>query len=321
MGLGRSRRLGDTGMCRGVTWILCHVPVITRAEALSAMRRAIISDIHGNLEALEAVLADARAEGIAEDRLPRRHDRRWTQPARAHRPGDGDLQGRPAGKPRSRGPVRQGGIQLGDERHLLDEGTTRDLQRSDEQRATPGIPDGVAPDLQVGPDLYVHGSPRNPLSEYVFPEDIYNRRKMERLFQLFDRYCFQGHTHVPGIFTEDFQFFSPDEIDREYVLGDGKLMINVGSVGQPRDRDHRACYVILDGSSEEDAAGPPVPASCGRSCSDGFLTISRTPSGKSTTFPATPSGPTMRLASNERILLSFTRRRAPIALAEDINGS
>src|SRR5262249_45091001 len=64
---------------------------------------------------------------------------------------------------------------------------------------------------------------------------------------------FQGHTHVPGIFTESFQFFSPEEIDLEYTLGDGKLMINVGSVGQPRDGDNRACYVILEDGLPEDA--------------------------------------------------------------------
>src|SRR6266481_10028173 len=34
--------------------------------------------------------------------------------------------------------------------------------------------------------LYVHGSARNPLNEYVFPEDIYNQRKMERIFALVD---------------------------------------------------------------------------------------------------------------------------------------
>jgi diadenosine tetraphosphatase ApaH/serine/threonine PP2A family protein phosphatase len=69
---------------------------------------------------------------------------------------------------------------------------------------------------------------------------------MERLFQMVERFCFQGHTHVPGIFTESYQFFSPDEIGLEYTLGEGKVMVNVGSVGQPRDGDPRACYVILD---------------------------------------------------------------------------
>jgi predicted phosphodiesterase len=94
--------------------------------------------------------------------------------------------------------------------------------------------------------LYVHGSARNPLNEYVFPEDIYNQRKMERIFALVDRYCFQGHTHVPGIFTEDYQFHSPEEIQYEYRLDGRKTLCNVGAVGQPRDGDWRACYVMFD---------------------------------------------------------------------------
>ena len=64
--------------------------------------------------------------------------------------------------------------------------------------------------------------------------------------RLIERYAFQGHTHVPGVFTEDCRFLSPDEIDYEYRLGDEKAMINVGSVGQPRDGDPRACYVVLE---------------------------------------------------------------------------
>jgi predicted phosphodiesterase len=95
--------------------------------------------------------------------------------------------------------------------------------------------------------LYVHGSARNPLNEYVFPEDVYNQRKMERIFALVERNCFQGHTHVPGIFTEDLQFHSPEEIDYTYRLDGRKTLCNIGSVGQPRDGDWRACYVLLDG--------------------------------------------------------------------------
>ena len=111
---------------------------------------------------------------------------------------------------------------------------------------------------RFGHFLFVHGSPRNPLSEYIFPEDIYNHRKMERLFQLVGRYCFQGHTHVPGIFTENFQFFAPEEIDHEYTLGEGKVMVNVGSVGQPRDGDNRACYVVLEDGLADDSANGAI---------------------------------------------------------------
>lgn len=97
-----------------------------------------------------------------------------------------------------------------------------------------------------GKYLFVHGSPREPTNEYVFPEDIYDSRKIQALFKRFDQYCFQGHTHMPGVFTEGGEFIRPEDCDYEYQLGDEKAMINVGSVGQPRDGDPRACYVILD---------------------------------------------------------------------------
>ena len=94
--------------------------------------------------------------------------------------------------------------------------------------------------------LYVHGSARNPLNEYVFPEDIYNQRKMEKIFALVEQYCFQGHTHVPGVFTEGLDFFSPEELSFQYQLATEKVLVNVGSVGQPRNGDPRSSYVTVD---------------------------------------------------------------------------
>ena len=94
--------------------------------------------------------------------------------------------------------------------------------------------------------LYVHGSPREPTNEYVFPEDVYNQRKMDALFGRIEKYCFQGHTHIPGVFTEQREFISPEECEYQYQLGEAKVMINVGSVGQPRDNDPRSCYVLVD---------------------------------------------------------------------------
>src|SRR4030095_16550169 len=75
--------------------------------------------------------------------------------------------------------------------------------------------------------------------------------KLERLFALIERYALQGHTHVPGIFTEDGRFLSPGEINDHYPLPGEKLMRNVGSVGQPRDGDPRACYVLLTDQAVE----------------------------------------------------------------------
>jgi diadenosine tetraphosphatase ApaH/serine/threonine PP2A family protein phosphatase len=69
---------------------------------------------------------------------------------------------------------------------------------------------------------------------------------MEKIFSLIEHHCFQGHTHVPGVFTQSMNFISPEEINYTYRLGDEKTMVNVGSVGQPRDGDQRSCYVVLE---------------------------------------------------------------------------
>ena len=96
--------------------------------------------------------------------------------------------------------------------------------------------------------LFVHGSPRRPMHEYLFPDE--GEVNMTRLVEVFDRLkhvCFVGHTHLPGVFTETYQFMTPSQVGHKYTIGERKLVINVGSVGQPRDLDPRACYVTVDG--------------------------------------------------------------------------
>ena len=106
-----------------------------------------------------------------------------------------------------------------------------------------------------GKFLYVHASPRQPTREYVLPRDAKDHNKMTSIFQEFEgsQICFVGHTHIPGVFTDDFQFRYARDIDNRFDLSsyDGKILINVGSVGQPRDGDNRACYAILDGDIVE----------------------------------------------------------------------
>ncbi len=95
--------------------------------------------------------------------------------------------------------------------------------------------------------LLVHGSPRRPVNEYLFPDDVFNTPlKITATFDRFQDVCFVGHTHIPGVFTSAPEFISPDEADGVYRLAKGKTLVNVGSVGQPRDRDPRACYVVLE---------------------------------------------------------------------------
>lgn len=99
------------------------------------------------------------------------------------------------------------------------------------------------------PLLAVHGSPRRPINEYIFQDDALNSpEKMAAIFERVERLCLVGHTHVPGVFTDEPDFYPPTELgdDCSYrFVPDEKAIINVGSVGQPRDRDPRACYVIL----------------------------------------------------------------------------
>jgi diadenosine tetraphosphatase ApaH/serine/threonine PP2A family protein phosphatase len=213
------------------------------------VKRALISDIHSNIEALQAVLDDIHQRGITEVFCL------------------GDVVGY-GPNPREcidavmkcqvclLGNHDQGalfdpeGFNTGAERAIF--WTRAQLENSDRQgngqRRWEFL--GELPrNFRENPFLFVHGSARNPLNEYVFPEDIYNRRKIEKIFALVERYCFQGHTHVPGVFTEDFCFVSPEEINGEYRLGEQKVLVNVGSVGQPRDGDPRACYTILEDST------------------------------------------------------------------------
>ena len=78
------------------------------------------------------------------------------------------------------------------------------------------------------------------------PKMSTTREKLEKIFSLIERHCFQGHTHVPGVFTSDNRFIMPAEMNNCFVLGEEKVMINVGSVGQPRDGDPRSCYVTIE---------------------------------------------------------------------------
>ena len=98
--------------------------------------------------------------------------------------------------------------------------------------------------------LYVHGSPCEPTREYIYPREALAASKMERIFAAFSRVSFVGHTHMPGVFTEDLQFLRPEDVGYLYrIPKNQKVLINVGSVGQPRDNDPRCCYLIWDGKA------------------------------------------------------------------------
>lgn len=105
-----------------------------------------------------------------------------------------------------------------------------------------GLPNRVI----SGACTIVHGSPRNPVWEYV-----YNAHLAAVNFNYFDTaICFFGHTHVPFVIREREALrglppYAPRHGDR-IQLGDDRYMINPGAVGQPRDGDPRAAYAIFD---------------------------------------------------------------------------
>ncbi|MEM9367590.1 MAG: metallophosphoesterase family protein [Planctomycetota bacterium] len=211
------------------------------------MKRALISDIHGNFEALQAVLADIESVGVSEiyclgdiigygpnpceclDTVMRRcaktilgnHD----QAALFDPDGFNPMALRAIYWTRDQLDAKGSNQQINARWDFLGE-----LPRSFEEDEL----------------KFVHGSPRDPTNEYVFPEYVFDQRKMEILFGKITQYCFMGHTHLPGVFTTSCEFISPEECDHQFDLATAKLMVNVGSVGQPRDENNQACYCIVD---------------------------------------------------------------------------
>lgn len=217
------------------------------------MRQALISDIHGNLEALNAVMADIQLQKV--ERIVCL----------------GDIVGYGPNPCQCLDVVMQQ-CQLTilgnhDQAALFDpDGFNPVALRAiywtrDELDRGPGPASVInrrwdflselPKSHQAGEVLFVHGSPRDATNEYVFPETIYDQARMQALFDRVTRLSFQGHTHMPGIFTTFGEFITPDDCDYHFAIGTEKLMINVGSVGQPRDEDPRPCYVIFDDQREE----------------------------------------------------------------------
>jgi diadenosine tetraphosphatase ApaH/serine/threonine PP2A family protein phosphatase len=100
----------------------------------------------------------------------------------------------------------------------------------------------LRPARRLGELFFVHDTPAAPGScGYVRrPEDAEKVFRADPAVRAF----FIGHSHVPEVFTESGH--ARPEYGRKYLFKDGRAIVNVGSVGQPRDRDPRASYVIVD---------------------------------------------------------------------------
>jgi putative phosphoesterase len=201
------------------------------------MRIGIISDIHGNIHALEAVLADLKAQ----------------EPAQVYCLGD--LVGyapfpneaieriRREGYPTIMGNYDDGvGFDREDCGCAYKEALDRALGQQSLEWTKAHTSGGnkaflrtLLPQLRLDADgrriLLVHGSPRR-MNEYLFEDRALS--SFERLAQTSEADVIVfGHTHVP--YTKDVA---------------GVLFVNAGSVGKPKDGDPRACYAILDPAAD-----------------------------------------------------------------------
>lgn len=238
---------------------------------------ALISDIHANLEALTAVMADIDARGVeriiclgdivgygpdpeacvdivmerAEACLTGNHDY-----ALLHGPaGFNQMAAEVIGitrrrmQPRPTADERRGVF----ERHRYDNATDEGprclvLEHTPARRWE--YMQNLRETYAVKDCLYVHASPLDPIFEYVLPDtfiETWNPEHIREMLAEVPRLGFNGHTHHPvAIDSGGTCIYPPDNYSPLHLQPDTRYLINVGSVGQPRDLDTRACYLLHD---------------------------------------------------------------------------
>ncbi|MBL8696138.1 MAG: metallophosphoesterase family protein [Planctomycetes bacterium] len=228
---------------------------------------AIISDLHSNIEALTAAMAEAKRRGAKRIVCL------------------GDVIGYGASPRETLQIVRQkcewcifgnheeallnGGEDFNDKARAAIDWTRQQLSSRDfpreENYAIWDFLDALQNEKERREEnaLFVHGSPFDPVREYVMPRDARNPEKMARIFAKQDRpICFVGHSHVPGVYTQDGRFLKPAEVSDSFHATEygAKVLVNVGSVGQPRDGDIRLSFVMYDGKDRVDFVRIPYDA-------------------------------------------------------------
>lgn len=203
------------------------------------MKVAIVSDVHSNLAALEAVLAEAKSLGA---------DETWSlgdAVGYGPRPLEClDLLGREAS-------LQIMGNHDAASVELMSAATFNEYARRavawtmgvlDEPRAAAirKLPYTAARDGC----LLVHGSPDDPPAWHYVTDPGQARLQ----FDSFDeRLCFVGHSHVPFIAADHGGLAEGEGPEAKVRMEEGRrYFVNAGSVGQPRDRDPRASWVLLD---------------------------------------------------------------------------
>ena len=201
------------------------------------MRIAVLSDIHSNLVALDAVLVssgpvdavwhlgDVVGYGPEPDAVV----------ARLGAIGAIGVKG-------NHDAAAAGGSEI--EWFNPDARRAMEWTRATISRVTSGWLDTLPQTLTSGDWTLVHGSPREPIWEYVTSVPV----ARANLAVLGGRIGLHGHTHIPAAFLEDdggIEVVSPGDGSVLELRG-RRALVNPGSVGQPRDGDPRSSYVVLD---------------------------------------------------------------------------
>jgi predicted phosphodiesterase len=216
-----------------------HLPDSNHVPGAHSARIAIISDVHSNLPALEAVLADADAARV---------DAVWCL---------GDLVGYGASPDECVALALSAcDVVLGGNHDLAVAGRIELSEfsphaaaaaRWTRQHASPetlAVLEALAPATEEQPIGLYHGSPTDPVWEYV----LSSVQAAQSLDAMAARVAAIGHTHVALRFTRrDGRLVGEQTPDgTEHDLADGEWLLNPGSVGQPRDRDPRAAWMLVD---------------------------------------------------------------------------
>ena len=224
-----------------------------------SMRVLILSDIHANLVALETVLTDAEGRydtiwclGDVVGYGPRPNECVEIVREKATLCVMGNHDWAVLGRP---------GVDVDDFNPQARQAVlwTRD-QLTDENRAyLDSLPDVPINPPGISDILVTHASPREPVWEYILTPTV----ALENFAEFDEEICFLGHTHKPSIFRWRLQQASaldngvrPVTVDylqppvgQDVHLATSamqRLIVNPGSVGQPRDNDARAAYAIFD---------------------------------------------------------------------------
>ncbi|MBI2192657.1 MAG: metallophosphoesterase family protein [Planctomycetes bacterium] len=216
------------------------------------MMKAIISDIHGNLEAFQEVLKDIESQGISEilclgdvigygpnplECLDVAMEKcKWVL--------CGNHEWALVNQPVGFSPVAKKAIEM--TRQLFEK--EPDAARAQRRKE---FLNNLEPNVEDGNIMFVHGSPKDPIMDYVFPEQysrFWSRERVDDLLRTVQWICFCGHSHVPALISSVYESIVPHGNNpTTYTLDAAKrYIINVGAVGQPRDRNNRACYLIFN---------------------------------------------------------------------------